>query len=91
MLYLRTASGDFINAAAIVQLLPQRAGAASADVTGWLAIRSDGEAVALSAYYAAPGRIEKLLDCLPAVEVRAIAEPVGGPALPCPSENCPCA
>ena len=66
MLYLRTAYGEFINAAAIVQLTPQRAGPDD-EITGWVAIRSDGTAVALADYYVVPGRIETLLDQLPVI------------------------
>ena len=86
MLYLRTASGDFINAATIAQLAPQRDGAAD-EITGWIATRADGTTVALADYYTAPGRIETALDYMPAVNAGA----VGAAALPCSSENCPCA
>lgn len=88
MLYLRTASGDFINAATIVQLSPQRGGVD--EITGWIAICGDGKEVSLAAYYATPGRIENVLDYMPAVDIQAIGEH-GSRALPCPSENCPCA
>ena len=87
MLYLRTASGDFINAANIVQLSPQRDGS---EITRWIAICGDGKTVALAAYYATPGRIENVLDYMPA-NARAIREPAGGTSLACPSEDCPCA
>jgi hypothetical protein len=53
MLYLRTASGSFV-AATIVQLSPQRADGTD-EITSWVAICGDGKAVALAAYYAAPG------------------------------------
>ena len=52
MLYLRTASGGFINAADIVALSPQRDDG-SEEIAGWIATCADGEAVALAAYYAA--------------------------------------
>jgi hypothetical protein len=60
MLYLRTASGSFINAASIVQLTPQRAGLAD-EITGWVAICEGGKAVTLAPYYAVSGRIEMVL------------------------------
>jgi hypothetical protein len=90
MLYLRTASGGFINAATIVQLSPQRAG--SDEITGWLAICSDGKAVALAAYHTTPGRIETVLDYMPTVNTRAAGE-YGNKAvtLPRSPDNCPCA
>jgi hypothetical protein len=65
MLYLRTASGSFINAATIIQLSPQRAGSGD-EITGWVAICDGGKVVTLAAYYAAPGRIETVLDYMPA-------------------------
>jgi hypothetical protein len=73
MLYLRTASGNFVNAATIVQLSPQRADGAD-EITGWIAICGDGKAVALAAYYAAPGRIEEAVDFMPAVDARVLGE-----------------
>jgi hypothetical protein len=51
MRLLRTAAGEFINAAAIVRL--QRDGA------GWLAILDDGDEILLAPYYSASGRIEQ--------------------------------
>jgi hypothetical protein len=60
MLYLRTASGSFINAATIVQLTPQRAGLGD-EITGWVAICEGGKAVTLAPYYAVSGRIEMVL------------------------------
>jgi hypothetical protein len=90
MLYLRTASGGFINAATIVQLSPER-GDGSDEITGWIAICGDGTAVALAAYYATPQRIEDVLDDMPAVNARAVGEHGNSAALPCLSENCPCA
>ena len=41
MLYLRTASGDFINAANIVALSPHRDDD-SEEIAGWIAICADG-------------------------------------------------
>jgi hypothetical protein len=67
MLYLRTASGGFVNSATIVQLSPQR-GDGTDKITSWVAICGNGKAVALAAYYAAPGRIEEVVDFMPAVE-----------------------
>ena len=64
MLYVRTASGDFINAATIVQLAPQRGGSGD-EITGWVAICDGGRAITLAPYYAAPGRIETVLDYIP--------------------------
>jgi len=90
MLYLRTATGGFINAATIVQLSPQR-GDGTDEITSWVAICDNGKAVALAAYYAVPGRIEKVVDFMPAVNARAIGEHGSRAALPCPSENRPCA
>jgi hypothetical protein len=87
MLYLRTASGSFVNAAIIVQLSPQR-GDGTDDITSWVAICDDGKAVALAAYYAVPGQIEKVVKFMPAVDARAIARAIGehgsGAALPLP-------
>ena len=60
------ASGDFVNAATIVQLSPQR-GDDTDEITSWVAICCDGKAAALAAYYAVPGRIEKMVDFMPAV------------------------
>jgi hypothetical protein len=57
MLYVRTAAGGFVNAAMIVQLSPQRGG--GDEITSWVAICRDGQAVTLADYYAVPGRIEK--------------------------------
>jgi|HubBroStandDraft_6_1064221.scaffolds.fasta_scaffold3762318_1 hypothetical protein len=89
MLYLRTASGSFINAATIVQLTPQRAGLGD-EITGWVAICEGGKAVTLAPYYAVSGRIEMVL-----ASVRAIAEDTRVSAsdmgLCCPAEDCPCA
>jgi hypothetical protein len=73
MLYLRTAAGSFVNAATIVQLSPQRADGTD-EITSWVAICDDGKAVALAAYYAAPGRIEEVVDFMPAVDARAVDE-----------------
>jgi hypothetical protein len=51
VLYLRTASGEFINAATIVQLSPQRGGG---EITGWMAVRGDGKTVPLAACWKTP-------------------------------------
>jgi hypothetical protein len=88
MLYVRTATGSFINAAAIIQLSPQRAGSGD-EITGWVAICDGGKAVTLAPYYAAPGRIETVLDYIPAA--RTSGAITSEEALPCPSGNCPCA
>ena len=66
VLYVRTASGSFLNAANIVQLSPQRGG--DNEITGWVAICRDGNAFALAAYYATPGQIEKVLANMAAAE-----------------------
>jgi hypothetical protein len=89
MLYVRTAYGDFINAAAINQLSPQRAGSGN-EITGWVAICDGGKAVTLSPYYAEPGRIEAVRDHMPA-SAQADGKIASETALPCSSENCPCA
>jgi hypothetical protein len=69
MLYLRTASGTFINAARIVELAPP---GDPAEV--WVAVCSDGQDIPLARYYSAPGRVERELPHL---------LPAGGPvALP---------
>jgi hypothetical protein len=80
MLYVRTASGEFINAATIVQLAPQRGGSGD-EITGWVAICDGGKAIMLAPYYAASGRIETVLDYLP-VSARAVRKDVGEEALP---------
>ena len=53
MRLLRTAAGEFINAAAIVRL--QR----DVDGAGWLAILAHGDEILLASYYSASGRIEQ--------------------------------
>jgi hypothetical protein len=88
MLYVRTTCGTFINAATIVQLSPQHAGNGD-EITGWVAICDGGKAVSLARYYAVPGRIDKVLDYMPA-NARSLAE-LTREAAPCPSGNCPCA
>lgn len=65
MLYVRTAAGSFVSAATIIQLSPQRAGSDS-EITSWVAICDGGRAVTLAPYYAVPGRIEAVLDHMPA-------------------------
>ena len=67
MLYLRTASDGFINAADIIELSPQRDDN-SEDITGWIATCADGKAVVLAAYYAQPGRLEHAIRFMPAIE-----------------------
>ena len=84
MLYVRTASGTFINAATIVQLSPQRSEIGD-EITGWVAICDGGKAVTLAPYYAAPGRIESVLDHIP-VSARETGKVETG--LPCPSADC---
>jgi hypothetical protein len=73
MVYLRTASGDFVDAATIVQLSPQR-GDGTDEITSWVAICGDGKAVALAAYYAVPGRIEEVVAFIPAIDARVVGE-----------------
>jgi hypothetical protein len=52
MRLLRTAAGEFVNAAAIVRL--QR----DDNDAGWLAVLADGDEILLAPYYSAPGRVE---------------------------------
>jgi hypothetical protein len=66
MLYVRTAYGSFINAAAIIHLTPQRADGRN-DITGWVAICEDGQAVSIAPYDAASGQIDAVLAALPAL------------------------
>ena len=82
MLYLRTASGALINAAP-----SSRSGdswtifaaliRAPEEITSWVATCADGETVTLAPYYAAPGRLEKLMEFIPAVDGAAIGERAG--------------
>jgi hypothetical protein len=74
VLYLRTASGDFINAADIIELSPKRDDD-SEEIIGWIATCADGKAVLLGAYYAQPGRLEQAIRFMPAVETRAADYP----------------
>jgi hypothetical protein len=67
MLYFRTASRAFINAANIVRLSPER-GDGAEEITGWVITCTDREMVILASYYAAPGRLEKLMDFIPAID-----------------------
>ena len=73
MLYLRTASGDFINAASIAQLTPQRDRRRQRDhrldrnSRQW----NDDD---LGRLYTTPGRIEKAPDYMPAVNAGAVGE-----------------
>jgi hypothetical protein len=69
MLYLRTASGKFLNAADIVALSPQR-DEDSEEISGWIATCTDGSAVSLAAYYTEPGRLEQAIRFMPAVDIR---------------------
>lgn len=75
MLYLRTASGDFINAAEIVALSPHRDDD-SEEIAGWTATCVDGKTVALAAYYAEPGRLEHAIRFMPAIETEPADQPV---------------
>ena len=67
MLYVRTASGDFINAAEIVSLSPHRDDDTE-EIAGWIATCVDRKTVALAAYYAEPGRLEYAIRFMPAIE-----------------------
>jgi len=58
MLYLRTASGSFINSRMIVGLSPQHG---EGGKIGWMAVRADGSTTPLASSYSAPGRIERAL------------------------------
>ncbi|MGE5270029.1 MAG: hypothetical protein ACM3JG_10210 [Thiohalocapsa sp.] len=87
MLYVRTASGSFINAATILQLSPQRHGGSGEELTGWLAVCEGGKTVTLASYYAAPGRIETVLDHV-AASARDIGTVASGAELPCSSADC---
>ena len=75
MLYLHTASGNFINAAKIVALSPHRDDG-SEKIAGWIAISADGEAVALAAYYAEPGRLDHAIRFMPAIETGLASQSV---------------
>src|SRR4051794_38112001 len=59
MVYLRTASGAFLNAENIVGLAPQHGG--DGKIVGWNAVRADGSTTPLARFYGAPGRVEKAL------------------------------
>lgn len=74
MLYLRTASGGFLNAADIVALSPQHDDG-SEEIAGWIATCADGSAIALAAYYAEPGRLEQAIPLMPAVDIRVTDHP----------------
>ena len=74
MLYLRTASGGFLNAADIVALSPQYDDG-SEEIAGWIATCTDGSAVALVAYYVEPGRLEEAIRFMPAVDIRVADHP----------------
>lgn len=78
MRLLRTAAGGFINAAKIVRLADERGGHAN----GWIALLGDGEEIALTPYYSAPGRIERDLPNIVLVPASIVAG--------CGSEACCC-
>ena len=86
MLYVRPASGSFINAATILQLSPQRHGSGK-ELIGWLAICEGSKAVILAPYYAAPRRIEMVLDRV-AASTRDIDSVASGIDLPSSSADC---
>jgi hypothetical protein len=80
---LRTASGTFINAATITHMTPERG---DRDVIkGWLATCSDRRTVELAPYFTLPGRIEPVLDRLPA-DIAALERRES--SLTCPARNC---
>ena len=60
MLFLRTAAGDFVNAATIVRLCEETDGR-------WVAICDDDREAALAAYFNAPGRLRDLQHLLPPI------------------------
>jgi hypothetical protein len=74
MLYLRTASGSFINAAKIIALSPQHDDA-NEEIAGWIATCADGSAIALAAYYAEPGRLEQAIRFIPGIDTRPPEQP----------------
>ena len=75
MLYLRTASGTFIDAASIVELTRR------GDQTKvCVAICRDGQEVALARYYSTPGRVERELPHL--LPVRASHRPFRAATIP---------
>jgi hypothetical protein len=85
MLFLRTAAGDFVNAATIVRLCEETDGNASR----WVAIRDDDREVALAAYYSRPGRLKELQHLL-----RPTTSSVPGPSAQeaaCGPAGCDCA
>jgi hypothetical protein len=88
MLYLRTASGTFINVDAILQLTPQRANQGD-EITGWIAICEGGKAVTLAPYYAVPGRIDMVRASL-AASAGANRTFANETALTCPPGQCAC-
>lgn len=73
MLYLRTASGGFLNAERIVALSPRYDD--SVAISCWIATCADGEEVALAAYYVEPSRLEQAIRFMPAVDVRVADQP----------------
>jgi len=85
MLYLRTASGTFIDAASIVELTRR------GDQTKvCVAICRDGQEVALARYYSTPGRVERELPHL--LPARASHRPFRTATLPaatdCSATDC---
>jgi hypothetical protein len=76
MRLLRTAAGEFINAAAIVRL--------RRDGTEWLAILAGGGEMLLAPYYSAAGRIERDFPHL----VPGPAPEAAMPATTCQAEAC---
>jgi hypothetical protein len=70
MRLLRTATGEFINAAAIARFQRDRSGA------GWLAILVDGNEMLLAPYFSASGRIEQYFSHLVQVEDVAALLPI---------------
>ena len=80
MRLLRTAAGEFVNAAAIVRL--QR----DDNDAGWLAVLADGDEIRLAPYYSAPGRVERDFPHL-VPQAPAVATPVSATAA-CQAEVC---
>jgi hypothetical protein len=81
MLFLRTAAGGFVDTATIVRLCEE--------TDGWVAICDDDRAVALAAYFNAPGRIRELRDLLPPQDTSSRHRPPAKEAA-CGPEGCDC-
>ena len=79
MRLLRTAAGEFVNAAAIVRLQHD-------DDAGWLAVLADGDEILLAPYYSAPGRVERDFPHL-VPQAPAVAAPVSA-TVACQAEVC---